>query len=120
MIDRTVERDLFSQILRFRFYRIVFSAEIAKMYRALALDDNDKDFLRLLRCDSPETPLHHLRMTRDMYGVVSSAFQSVRCLNKIGDLTNLSMLNETIQNDIYVNNCLGGAEEAFALQVIKG
>ena len=114
MVSPAVQPDLFSHLIKFRFHRIVLSADIAKMYRQFALSHRHKGFLRLLWLDSPGKPLQHLRMTRVMYGVASSACQSTRCLKEIGNLTNDKMLKKTIQNDFYVNYYLSGADNREA------
>ena len=43
MVGPKTQNDLFAILLRFRFYPIVFSADIAKMYRQVILADEDKD-----------------------------------------------------------------------------
>ena len=48
MVGPTVQDDLYSIIMRFRFYPIALSADIAKMYRQLALEDKSKEFHRIL------------------------------------------------------------------------
>ncbi|XP_063727265.1 uncharacterized protein LOC134854837 [Symsagittifera roscoffensis] len=48
MVSPTVQDDLYSIIMRFRFYPNALSADIAKMYRQVALEDKSKDFHRIL------------------------------------------------------------------------
>ena len=48
MIGPTVQEDIFSILIRFRFHKIALSADIAKMYRQVSLDRTGKDFHRIL------------------------------------------------------------------------
>ena len=48
MVGPTVQEDLFSILIRFRFHKVGLSADIAKMYRQIALESVAKDFHRIL------------------------------------------------------------------------
>ncbi|XP_063722419.1 uncharacterized protein LOC134848836 [Symsagittifera roscoffensis] len=85
MVGPTVQDDLYSIIMRFRFYPIGLSADIAKMYRQVALEDKSKDFHRILWRSNKSDEIKHLKMTRVTYGIASSAFHSTRCLNEVAD-----------------------------------
>ena len=82
MVGATVEPDFFSRVFRLRFHQILLSADIAKMYRQFALDEQDKDFHRIVWTDTSQETIKHLRRPRLTYGIASSAFQSTRCLQK--------------------------------------
>ena len=60
MVGPVVQDDLFSIIIRFRFYSKALSADIEKMYRQVGLKEEDRDFHRILRRDSYDLPLKHL------------------------------------------------------------
>ena len=48
MLGPKIQRDLFEILIRFRFHKVALSADIAKMYRQVLLDKEDKDFHRIL------------------------------------------------------------------------
>ena len=48
MVGPTVQEDMFSILIRFRFHKVGLSADIAKMYRQIALESVAKDFHRIL------------------------------------------------------------------------
>ena len=58
--------------------KMALSGDIAKMYRQIALDEDDKDFHRILWRDSTQEPIKHLRMTRVTYCIASSSFNSIK------------------------------------------
>ena len=48
LVGPQLQKDLFGILIRFRFHQVALSADIAKMYRQVQLDDEDKDFHRVL------------------------------------------------------------------------
>ncbi|XP_063727120.1 uncharacterized protein LOC134854694 [Symsagittifera roscoffensis] len=111
MVGPTVQDDLYSIIMRFRFYPIALSADIAKMYRQVALEDKSKDFHRILWRSNKSDEIKHLRMTRVTYGIASSAFHSTRCLNEVANQSKNPMIKESLKNCFYVDDFLGGAND---------
>ena len=105
----TVQSDLFSILLRYRFHRFVISGDIAKMYRQIALDDSVRDFHRILWRNDKNEPLLHYRMTRVTYGVKPSAFLATRCVKEIGQKSGGALFASSIENDFYVDDYLSGA-----------
>ena len=72
MVGPVVQNDLFTILNQFRFKPIALSAEIAKMYRQVALDAPDKDFHRLLWKNRKDDKIKHMRMKRVTYGSASA------------------------------------------------
>ena len=103
--------DLYSTLLRFRLHNVALSGDIAKMYRQIALADEDKDFHRILGRDNPSDPLKHLRMTRVTYGIASSSYHSIRCLQEVGKKSSDEDVKTAIFNDFYVDDFIGGAPD---------
>ena len=111
--------DIFYHLTRFRFFKIALSADIAKMYRQVKLQDEDKDFHRILWRSNKTEPLKHYRMTRVTYGIKSSSHHSTRCLTEIADLNQGTKAALAIRRDMYVDDLASGAEtkeEAIKLQ----
>ena len=48
MVGPKIQKDLFRILIRFRMHPVALSADIAKMYRQVQLDKEDKDYHRLL------------------------------------------------------------------------
>ena len=74
MVRPTVQRDLFSILIRLRFHKVVLSEDFAKMYQQSALDPAAKDFHSILWRDSNTDFTKQFRMTRVTYEIASSAF----------------------------------------------
>ena len=109
MIGPTVQEDIFSILIRFRFHKIALSADIAKLYRQVSLDRTGKDFHRILWRDSATKPIQQYRMTRCTYGIASSAFHCTRAVKEIGNSCADKELGHSIKTNFYVDDYLSGA-----------
>ena len=85
MVGPTVKKDLFSVLIRFRKHQVALSADIAKMYRKVELEEEDRDYHRILSKNQNSTEVRHYRMTRVTYGIASSAFQAIRPLQVLAE-----------------------------------
>ena len=111
---------MFNILIRFRLHQFALSADVAKMYRQVALDESDRDFHRILWRDYITDEIRELGMTRVTYGVASSSYHSTRALQESGEANgaNPNTVN-VILNDFWVDDLLSGAdtlEEACVLQ----
>ncbi len=119
LVGPTIQQGVFDLIFRFRFYKIGFTADIAKMYRQIELSVPARDFHRILWRADPKALLEHWRMTRVTYGIATSAYHSIRALQETAKDTTDEVTKQTILNDFYVDDLLSGAnsmEEAKHLQ----
>ena len=111
---------MFDILIRFRLHQFALSADVAKMYRQVALDESDRDFHRFLWRDYVTDKIRELRMTRVTYDVASSSYQSTRALQECGKTHGPNPNTvDVILNDFWVDDLLSGAdtlEEACVLQ----
>ena len=118
LIGPKLQSDLFHIVLRLRLHAVAFSADIAKMYRQVALDKPDRDYHRLLWREETNELVQHLRMTRVTHGVASSSHHSIKCLMVLAK-TASPEVRRIIERDMYVDDLLSGAdsiERALAIQ----
>ena len=120
MVGPKLQDNLFDILVRFRFFKVAMSADVAKMYRQVELDQKDRDYHRLLWRFNFKAPVETYRMTRVIYGVASSAYHSIRALQECAkDAGVPSDAQQAIQRDFYVDDILTGAhseEAAIKLQ----
>ena len=119
MVGPKIQKDLLSIMFRFHMYPVSLSADIAKMYRQVQLDAEDKDCHRLLWKEPNSTDIKTLRMTCVTYGIASSAFQSVRPLQVLAEDVTYNNVQLGIMTDMYIDDLLTGApdlESAMKLQ----
>ena len=122
MVGPTLHSSLTDVLLRFRLHRVAITADISKMYRAVELAANDKDYHRFLWRREPGGPLVDYRMDRLTFGVSASSFaanMSVR-QNSTDFADDHPYAAAVVSKSLYVDDCLTGAdtvEGAARLQV---
>ena len=109
MVGVTIQDDLLSIITRFRLHPIALSADIAKTYRPVWLEEPDRDFHRMLWRDVPSKPMQPLRMKSVSYGNSCSAFHATRSLMEVANGTLNPKVAHCLRHCFYVDDFLGGA-----------
>lgn len=110
LVGPTIQDTVFDLLMRFRLYKIGFTADIAKMYRQIELAEDARDFHRILWRNNPNDEIEHWRMTRVTYGIASSAYHSIRSLQESAKYTNDDLVKAKILKDFYVDDLLSGAD----------
>lgn len=116
----TINPPLLDVLLRFRQYRVAIIADVGKMYRAIALAPEDKDYHRFVWRSTSNAPLKDYRMTRVTFGVSASSFTANMSLRQNAqDLEHkFPLAAKVVEENVYVDDCLTGADnidEAIAL-----
>lgn len=112
MVGPTIQNDLVSILLRFRIHAFVVSADIAKMYRQVLVNVNQRPLQRILwRYDSTK-PIDVYELQTVTYGTSSAPFLAIRSLTQLGiDCENeCPKVSQIIKNDFYVDDVLFGAD----------
>ena len=119
MVGPKILKDLFSILVRFRLHQVAHSADIAKMYRQVELDKEDKDYHRLLWKDPNSEAIETFRMTRVTNGIASSSFHSIRPLQVLAEETTNNKLRLSLTTDMYVDDLLTGCEDSKAAEKLQ-
>ncbi|XP_055543557.1 uncharacterized protein LOC129729100 [Wyeomyia smithii] len=122
MIGPSVQDSLFDIVLRFRFYRYAFTADVQKMYRMILVDERDTSFQRILWRDDKTKKLKEIELTTVTYGTAAAPFLATRALNQLAEDENDSFpaASKVVKKSVYIDDVLSGAEslnEAKQLQV---
>ena len=120
LLGPRLQDHVFDILIRLRLHQYALSADVAKMYRQVALDKSDRDFHRILWRDYVTDEIRELRMTCVTYGVASSFYHSTRALHESAKTNgpNPNTVN-VILNVFWVDDLISGAdtlEEACVLQ----
>ena len=121
MVGPNIHPPLIDVLLRFRLHRVALTADISKMYRAVELEDQDRDYHRFIWRSSCEEPLIDYRMTRVTFGVSASSFAANMSVkqNAVDFAAKYPLAAATVDESLYVDDCLTGADtvdEAASLQ----
>lgn len=82
------------------------------MYRAVALDESDKDLHRFVWRSSPQDPLKDFRMTRVTFGVSASSFIANMCIkqNAQDNALQFPLAAKAVEDAFYVDDGVTGAD----------
>lgn len=103
-------------ILRWRLYKYVYSADIAKMYRQILVDPRDRDHQRILWTDD-KSNVQEYRLRTVTYGTASAPFLALRVIQQLNadDGSAFPLASPVLKNNIYVDDVLFGANDISLL-----
>ncbi|XP_076230267.1 uncharacterized protein LOC143176322 [Nomia melanderi] len=121
LVGPTVQNDLISILIRFRYYKYVISADIEKMYRQVLIEPRQRKFQRILWRSDPHSPITEFELNTVTYGTASAPFLATRVLREIGlQCTETAPdISKIIMNDFYVDDLLTGAQTSIEISTIK-
>lgn len=113
LVGPTVHSPLIDVLLRFRMYRIALTTDISKMYRAIELENDDRDLHRFLWRSDKSEAIRDYRMTRVTFGVSASSFIANMCIkqNALNHAHQFPLAAKTVFESIYVDDGLVGADD---------
>ncbi len=121
LVGPTVHAPLVDVLLQFRLHRIALVTDVSRMYRAVLLDQPDKDLHRFVWRRDPSGPLRDYRMTRLTFGVSASSYAANMAVRQ--NATDFALeypaAAKVVEKAFYVDDGLTGAdtiEEAVTLQ----
>ena len=116
-----VQVDLPIILLRWRFFKCVFIADIVKMYRQFLVDVDDANYQRILWRFHPDEPIIEYRLLTLTYGTASAQYLAIKALLYLAENHSFShVLAATTLKDLrYVDDIFAGANDEATLQDTK-
>ncbi|KAL1460507.1 hypothetical protein WDU94_012484 [Cyamophila willieti] len=107
-----LQNDINDIMLSFRLHRVVLTADIKQMYRAIKLHPEDSAYQQILWRQDPEQPVQQYEITRVCFGVTSSPFHALRVIKQlIKDEGHRFPKTAQVLNDhIYVDDVVVGCD----------
>ncbi|GFT99436.1 uncharacterized protein TNCV_3238941 [Trichonephila clavipes] len=78
-----LQRDIFEILLNFRIPKIVFTADIEKMYRQILVADEDQKYQQILWRSNSNENISIYKLKTVTYGLASASFLATRCIKQI-------------------------------------
>lgn len=121
-IGPILQTDMTSLLIKWRKHRIVFTADIEKMYRQILIHEDHTELQRIVWRDSPKEKIKEYKLLTVTYGTASAPYLAIRTLQQLAkDEANAHpVASEIIMNDFYVDDVLSGADsinEAISKQI---
>lgn len=111
-----IQDSLFSILFRFRTHTVVFTADIAKMYRCVYINKHERDLQRVVWRFNPADPLLDYKLNTVTYGTAPASFLATRCLKQLAIENSIQCPNasRSIASDFYMDDWLSGANDVSA------
>jgi hypothetical protein len=105
----------------FRRHPYVLTTDVSKMYRAVGLAIEDRDYHRFLWRENPNDPVHDYRMTRVTFGIASAAFLATKSVFRLAEdnEAKFPLAAKVVSESFYVDDGLPSVQtkqEAILLQ----
>ncbi|XP_046590191.1 uncharacterized protein LOC124293393 isoform X2 [Neodiprion lecontei] len=109
MVGPTIQLKLIEHLLRFRSYKFVITADIAKMYRQIWIAPSDRRYQRVFWLQQERIRVFELNTVT--FGVSSAPFLAIRTVQKLAsdESADYPKGAEVLTRDLYVDDLLSGA-----------
>jgi Reverse transcriptase (RNA-dependent DNA polymerase) len=106
-------QDKLSEILvRWRKHKIVYTADIEKMYRQIAVAEEDQKFQKILWRSDSKGPIKEYQLKTITYGTAAAPFLAIRTLIQLAteEEKRLPIASVAAKKDFYVDDFMSGCE----------
>jgi len=112
MAGPVLQQDLLSILLRFRKFRFVITADIAKMYRQVLVEEDQVALQRIVWREEITKPIKIYEMLTVIYGTVPASFLATKSIQQLAELEveQFPIGALIAMRDFYVDNLLSGAD----------
>ncbi|XP_076301820.1 uncharacterized protein LOC143219898 [Lasioglossum baleicum] len=113
-----LQSDLPSVLLRWRKFRYVYTADIAKMYRQILVNDRDLDYQRIIWQNSPGDEPAPFQLLTVTYGMTCAPFLALRVLQQLleDEGSRFPLARPILRSNIYVDDVLFGGDDIPSLR----
>lgn len=105
-----IQTELFDLIIRFRSYKYVLCADIAKMYRQVLVQKDQTALQSIVWRDNPGSEIQDFELCTLTYGTKPASFLATRCLLQLAEneKERYPRASEVIRKDFYMDDMLTG------------
>ncbi|XP_075168994.1 uncharacterized protein LOC142241135 isoform X1 [Haematobia irritans] len=120
-VGPTLQEDIFTILIRFRYHKFALVADIAKMYRQVLVDERDCQWQCILWRNSPSDPLETYKLKTLTYGTSSAPYLAVKCLQELATThsQDYPIGSMVALRDFYVDNLMTGGNTIESTIQIK-
>ncbi|XP_069964560.1 uncharacterized protein [Bactrocera oleae] len=121
MVGPTIQCELFLLLIRFRFHRFAFTADIVKMYRQVLMHEDDRKFQYILWRSSPTEDIRTYQLNTVTYGMAAAPYFAIRSLLYLAEQHSeqFTIGAKIVKSSFYVDDLLCGADPLTELAQIK-
>ncbi|XP_062700059.1 uncharacterized protein LOC134284795 [Aedes albopictus] len=112
MVGPTVQDDIISIVLRFRFHRIAIVADAEKMYRMVQQHWADRKLHKIFWRDNRNEDVRIFQLNTVTYGTASAPYLATKCLKRLAELDGHKYPEAAriLSKDFYVDDMMTGVD----------
>lgn len=109
-IGHVKQSDLTSLLVKFRFFKHVFTADIEKMYKQILVNEEQRDLQRFVYRFSPNEPMKEYRLKTVTFGMANAPYIAIRMLQALAERVKdkYPVASSIILSCMYMDDVLGG------------
>ncbi|XP_075163153.1 uncharacterized protein LOC142235779 [Haematobia irritans] len=121
LVGARLQPDIFDILIRFRSYRYVITADVAKMFRQVLVHEDDCMYQCILWRPKKTDAIKVLKLRTVTYGTSAAPFLAVRCLNYLADhfKEKCPLGSQAILENFYMDDMLAGSNSMEGLLKLK-
>lgn len=121
VVGPTIQSNIVTIIINWRFHRIAVTADVQQMYLQVLVDQRDVEFQRIIWRDTPSDPLQDFGLNRLTFGTSCAPYQAIRTVKQLAEIErfNYPAAAEVIKNDTYVDDVISGGDDVQAVQQLR-
>ena len=110
MTGPPLQNDLFSLLLRFRSHRIVFTADIEKMYRQILVHPEDTVYQKIMFRKNYNEPVKTFALNTVTYGTACAPYLAIRVLHQLAndEASSHPIAATILKRDFFVDDLVTG------------
>ncbi|CAG7784684.1 unnamed protein product [Allacma fusca] len=121
MVGPVCQEDLFSILVRFRWWKVPMTADIKEMYLNIWMRESHRNFQRIYWRFTTKENIQTFRLAKVTFGESCAPAQAIEALRKLAEIyaQEFPEAAKVLLRDFYVDDCLTGAsstEKAISLQ----
>lgn len=121
MIGPIIQDDIFTLLLKFRTYKYVLAADIAKIYRQINIHPDNRPYQQILWEDDINKPIRSYQLNTVTNGTASAPYLAFRTLHQLAqdEESKYPMAAQILTRDFYVDDLLtaeNSLEKAMSLR----
>ncbi|XP_059047425.1 uncharacterized protein LOC131842876 [Achroia grisella] len=125
-----LQQDILSLLLRWRIYKIAFTADCEKMYRMVMLQEDQQHLQKIVWRDQLMKPLEEYQLCTVTYGTKAAPYLAMRTIKQLAsdDAQKYPLAGKILENDLFVDDLVSGAHtieqakniQAEVIDMLKG
>lgn len=121
VVGPTIQSDIVTIIMNWRFHRVAFTADVQKMYLQVKVDPRDIEFQRIVWRDDPSEPIRDYALNRLTFGTSCAPYIAIKAIKQLAETEkdHYPEAANIISNDAYVDDVISGGDDVQTVQKLQ-